>query len=637
MGVIRFMTIQWERDRRMPASIAAAIFVCAVATGIWRGLGALPILLNAVFLGGLCFGAFALRIAIRSLWALLLMELLAAGASVPVLEGWFAGYVGMQWWGLAAGLLLALTIQLLIYALTGSVKICAIGWLSFCFAFGLLDAAVYQFNGNLVNLADIYSITAAMNVAGNHYSIRPTPNMAFTLLFFICVVAGIARVRVDRKRCASLKWRCAGMAAMAMAAIWPTWVALECPPHMRSLTSVAHESMLMSLFCQANAMRVARPENYSGETLARLAAENPPAEGAEGEKPHVIAIMVESLSDLTVLGDFRTDPEVFPFLNEFRRQSVHGTALSSTFGGGTARSEWEFLTGNSLGLMPPSCMPYVHYVKEGTRSLVRVFENLGYHTVGMHPYPGNGWNRNEAYPHLGFDDIYFLEDLEWDGEVRGLVSDSAFVHQVIRLYERRDRGAPMFCFGVTMQDHGSYAYPDFRADVHITDMEGRYPEAEQYLSLMRLTDAAMRELIEYFSGCDEKVCILFFGDHQPRLSDAFYRALGAKDDWKRFEVPFFIWNNYGLGAEEIRMTSLNFLGPKLLEVAGLPMPTWYTFLNARGKEICAMNRDCYFWHGEPLEYNGDWPDALRDIDVMQYANLFDEDADGALFVGLPRT
>ena len=36
-----------------------------------------------------------------------------------------------------------------------------------------------------------------------------------------------------------------------------------------------------------------------------------------------------------------------------------------------------------------------------------------------------------------------------------------------------------------------------------------------YLSLLRESDNALRELCEYFKTYDDKTIILFFGDHQP--------------------------------------------------------------------------------------------------------------------------
>ena len=51
----------------------------------------------------------------------------------------------------------------------------------------------------------------------------------------------------------------------------------------------------------------------------------------------------------------------------------------------------------------------------------------------------------------------------------------------------------------------------------------------QYLSLMKISDKALEELVAYFSNVDEKTVIVFFGDHQPKLEEAFYNSFGKED------------------------------------------------------------------------------------------------------------
>lgn len=46
-------------------------------------------------------------------------------------------------------------------------------------------------------------------------------------------------------------------------------------------------------------------------------------------------------------------------------------------------------------------------------------------------------------------------------------------------------------------------------------MEGKYPKVDQYLSLIKKSDTALQELIEYYSQVDEPTIICIFGDHQP--------------------------------------------------------------------------------------------------------------------------
>ena len=79
-------------------------------------------------------------------------------------------------------------------------------------------------------------------------------------------------------------------------------------------------------------------------------------------------------------------------------------------------------------------------------------------------------------------------------------------------------------FNVTMQNHSGYqyTYSNFDQEIYLTGaMEGKYPKVDQYLSLIKKSDTALQELIEYYSQVDEPTIICIFGDHQPSVESAF--------------------------------------------------------------------------------------------------------------------
>ena len=83
---------------------------------------------------------------------------------------------------------------------------------------------------------------------------------------------------------------------------------------------------------------------------------------------------------------------------------------------------------------------------------------------------------------------------------------------------RKRKASPFSCFNVTMQNHSSYteSFDNFHPDIKV---EGTDSAAlNNYLSLMKLSDEALQELITYFEGQDEETIIVFFGDHQPTNS-----------------------------------------------------------------------------------------------------------------------
>ena len=72
------------------------------------------------------------------------------------------------------------------------------------------------------------------------------------------------------------------------------------------------------------------------------------------------------------------------------------------FGAMTSNSEFEFLIGDSMYLMPRGSVAYQFYVNPGVRSMVSTVRDQGYTPVAMHPYPAENWNRRICYNNMGF-------------------------------------------------------------------------------------------------------------------------------------------------------------------------------------------------------------------------------------------
>ena len=169
----------------------------------------------------------------------------------------------------------------------------------------------------------------------------------------------------------------------------------------------------------------------------------------------------------------------------YKRQ---GYAYSSVFGGTTANSEYEFLTGNTTAFLPAGTVPYQMYVSPGDPSLVGQMEALGYTTIAAHPYRSSGWNRPTVYADYGFDEVYFESDFQDRAYMRGdertgYVTDRCDYENLIRWYEEKEEGQPLFLFNVTMQNHSAYqmAWTNLPKEVWLTgELENRFQTVNQY-------------------------------------------------------------------------------------------------------------------------------------------------------------
>lgn len=312
---------------------------------------------------------------------------------------------------------------------------------------------------------------------------------------------------------------------------------------------------------------------------------------------------------------------------------MHGYALSSVFGGNTAVSKWEFLTGSSMMYMPASSVAYQQYIREGDNSLVSL-KDKGYDTVAMHPYLANGWNRSKVYEKLGFDKIMFLNDFKQEKVVRSYVSDEEFYETIISQFEKKEKDTPLFVFGISMQNHGGYVNESFENTVKATNLNREYGDLNQYPSLIHITDEALPTFINYFKNYDEDTIIVFFGDHQPNLNNEFYDKIAENIEFDKYKIPFFIWSNFTSEEKNMGLTSINFLSTMMLEEAGITMSPYYKFLAGVQKQIPAIHAYGYFdgndYHkSNAVEIANN--EVLNDYWLLQYANVFGDFKGSKLF------
>ena len=357
---------------------------------------------------------------------------------------------------------------------------------------------------------------------------------------------------------------------------------------------------------------------------------------------NIICIMNESLSDLAVDGNFTTNIDYFPFLNNLTENTVKGKLCMPVFGAMTSNSEFEFLVGDSMYMMPRGSVAYQFYVNPGVRSMVSTVQDQGYTAVAMHPYPAENWNRRICYKNMGFNEFLDISAYEGRDELRNYISDLSDFKVIAEYVEKKaNPDDKLFLFNVTMQNHGGYAtpYANFDQEVWLTgDMEGKYPEADMYLSLVKKSDEAFEWLVNYFSQCDQPTMIVMFGDHQPGIEDEFFdEAMGVESTkvpneqkvcW--YETPFVIWTNYDQPSEDIGRLGAIYLSSYVLQRANLSLTPYNEFLLQLSEKLPVIHH-LGIWESDGTYHSWedadsgdyDWKEQLLEYEKLVYNHSLD--------------
>ncbi len=544
--------------------------------------------------------------------------------------------------------------NLLLTGLFHSIKIPLLISAVFFTLIGVANYFVEAFRGYGIVFMDFYAVSTAAEVAGG-YKYQIAWDFVTALLSDMALFGACLLLPGRKHAYCHVKYTVLSMGGVLASLLFFLWINFDTPffSGVSSLTWDHHigmEKYGYVLYFTSNAGKVAvkEPEGYSvervGEVLSQYQeeGENQAQNGLSEKKqkkwqlPNLIMIMNESYSDLSVLGKFTTNQAVMPFYHSLTENTIKGYAHSSVYGGYTANSEFEFLTGCTKAFLPGN--PYLQYIDDYLPSLITVLKGQGYdEAVAIHPYHPSGYSRNRIYPLLGFDRFLSLEDFGQEALVRDFVGDMEDYRKIEELYEQKEEGTPLCIFNVTMQNHNPYDNTKyvFENPVHMINTVADR-SVNQYLSLMKMSDDALKELITYFKKVEEPTVIVLFGDHQPHLPDSFYKKVmgcfpsefSQEQVMQEHLVPFLIWTNYGIKEQEIGQISLNYLAELMLECAGLHKSSYLCYLSDLRKKIPSISASGYYdKEGKLYPVSDDSPKSqdLKIYEMVQYHYLFDKE------------
>ncbi len=360
-------------------------------------------------------------------------------------------------------------------------------------------------------------------------------------------------------------------------------------------------------------MNVAEPKDYSNEKIDNIMAKYPPRAATEGfSSPDIILILSESFWDVRQLPNTTFSENPLKNFDEIcqRDNCYSGDMYQTAFGGGTVRTEFEVLTGLTTDPLPVGAVPW-QYISKDTPTFASHYKNSGYRTVFMHTFGSAFYMRKQTYPYLGFDEIYFAEDLlefeEIPYAVSGrYISDDSFASYLSLLLDKESE--PCFLFGISMENHQPYENKYEEPLIKVSNptlSESALLPLKSYTTGVAMADKALKKITDYIDQREKDTILIYFGDHLPTLGadKLTYKESGfisegemSADEWRAImRTPFLIYSNFTLKESEMlkigtgnALSSYNLLNAAS-DLIGAPTSSLMEFLKAYSGEIQYYN------------------------------------------------
>lgn len=351
-----------------------------------------------------------------------------------------------------------------------------------------------------------------------------------------------------------------------------------------------------------------KPSGYSEGTVKAVTDTIPPAEeiAEDAELPNIIMIQLESFIDPNLINGTIFSENPVPVFTYLKENYTSGLLHMPSYGGGTANSEFEVLTGMSMEFFGAGEYPYKTIMLEvPCESIAFDLKELGYGCHAIHNHTGNFYDRDKVYPNLGFDSFQSIEYMNnIERTAYTWCKDKILTDEILTAIDTDTEHERKFIWAVSVQGHGKYpSEPIEGLELPIKLAHGVFSEErtnmiEYYSNMISEMDAFIGDLISKLEERGEPTVLIMYGDHLPSLE--FTEDELATGD--AYSTEYVIWDNIGLEKQPYIKLESNLLSSYVTGLLGIS-----------GGVFNRFNQSC-----------SDSPDYEKNLELLQYDSLYGE-------------
>jgi len=288
---------------------------------------------------------------------------------------------------------------------------------------------------------------------------------------------------------------------------------------------------------------------------------------------NIIFIQVESL-DEKMIGYTYNGKEVTPFLNSLKEKNMYFENFYAQKVNGSFDADLSVLTS-----LYPVNKSYVFKEIDMSSfvSLPKLLKKHGYSTLAFHGNVKTFFNRNKAYPDLGFDVFYSEEDYNKkntfqneDAKKLG-INDYDFFDQSVDYLAEVEK--PFFAYFITLTSHTPFNfYPKKMVGDKFSDIDNIF--VRDYFRSVNFVDKSLQMFFKKLEKNDlmKNTLVVIYADHESEIDTSEYYS-GIDLETIRnikapYHIPLFIIND-NIGAElSSKHGTTTDIAPTVLDIMG---------------------------------------------------------------------
>ncbi|MGE7875987.1 LTA synthase family protein [Peribacillus muralis] len=346
---------------------------------------------------------------------------------------------------------------------------------------------------------------------------------------------------------------------------------------------------------------------------------------------NLILIQVESLQAFPLFQK-SGGQEITPFMNELAKGGLYFPHVypQTVFGNS---SDGELIA--NTGLYPlKQGATFFRFPYNAFPGLAKELKKWDYQSLAFHGDEEDFWNRQHAYPSLGFSDYFSIEDMQQDEMISMGLGDRSFFNQSYKIL--KDKQDPYYAFFVTLTSHVPFSLPKKR--ITLKPEEGKEESyLTKYFEAMHYTDSAIGGFVSKLkdAGKLKDSVIVIYGDHDGLFLkdkheiEAYYGHKISDEEWieKYMPIPVIMYQQDMEGKTIEKVAGQVDILPTLYDLFDIKSSTYFgeSMLNGEAGGALIMKGD----YGSQMKINAAGrveefsPKDQKEIDLSDLVILTD--------------